>query len=197
MEIVCPNRDSAEIDCTEVLLILPHRRRSATAPRTPKGSHSHCAEARWPRNLTQTQLDVAADRNPRHPPTSQLPRPKPSSLRSTQTRRSVPEKLPQLGEARIRRRSTESPRHRSARVPNAKANETSRSLPPQPIAAEATASQCPRRGIPSARHTCRRSDFAAFTASSPRHRSDASRLPHATRRSECRAIEPPLARRSE
>jgi len=54
-----------------------------------------------------------------------------TSNERSESAETIPEKLIRLGDAPIQRRSVESPRHRSARVLNAEASNSSRSLPPR------------------------------------------------------------------
>lgn len=158
-------------------------RRSAVSPR-PSGTEApsgppgrsraliHRAEARCVRGLTQTQLADAAGRNPHH---ATAPLSAATEAAVSDEAPSLPkraEKLIRLGEARIRRRSAESPRHRSARAPSTEALDTSRSLSPQEPATEAADLPRPRRGIPS---VCApvASDRPAFAAEPRCRRSDA------------------------
>jgi hypothetical protein len=81
----------------------------------------------------ETQLAVC--RGPKPTPCDHLLSAPAETVASSACPRSaetVREKLYRLGEAPIQRRNAESPRHRSARVPNAEASNSSRSLPPRP-----------------------------------------------------------------
>lgn len=93
------------------------------------------------------------------------------------SRRSDRDKLTRLGEARIQRRSTESPRHRSARAPNTEVSRTSRTYRRDQRAAEAARpALLPEGRVPSQYRTASSRYGRSITA-------EAAVLPHPRRRS--------------
>jgi len=148
---LCPNVDSALTHAAEApCACLPRSRSSAGAA----SRVTWCARPKpdTAKSRCKPSSPYAAGRNPRRATTPFAPAGADVS-RCAPTDRSRPEKLSRLGDARIRCRSSGSPRHRSARVSNAEANDSSRSLSPRTTAAEATAARPPEGGTSNATHT--------------------------------------------